>query len=320
MKNNMTRKAKAGRAEDTPFAAGWRHGAGTRASVGAGVAEPVTGAAVRPARTILLEKRRCASRLPRFKSMKTMQISLRLCVLAAAGGLMASSALAQMPGGSPAGINAALTQLFGKNNTFTAKAAMQVLDKDKKELASGPLEFAMSEGNVRVDVDIGKLKSDQIPAAAAASLKQMGMERIASVFRADKQAMYLIYPSLEVCVDSPLPKAEAEALLHPPKLTSTELGKEVLDGVAVVKNKLSYTDAQGVSHDAYTWTAPSLKGFPLQVQTEEKGNVLMLRFSDVKLTKPEAKLFEIPAGYTKYADMQAMTMGVMKKMMNSGGQ
>jgi len=252
--------------------------------------------------------------------MKTMQISLRLCVLAAAGGLMASSALAQMPGGSPAGINAALTQLFGKNNTFTAKAAMQVLDKDKKELASGPLEFAMSEGNVRVDVDIGKLKSDQIPAAAAASLKQMGMERIASVFRADKQAMYLIYPSLEVCVDSPLPKAEAEALLHPPKLTSTELGKEVLDGVAVVKNKLSYTDAQGVSHDAYTWTAPSLKGFPLQVQTEEKGNVLMLRFSDVKLTKPEAKLFEIPAGYTKYADMQAMTMGVMKKMMNSGGQ
>jgi len=40
----------------------------------------------------------------------------------------------------------------------------------------------------------------------------------------------------------------------------------------------------------------------------------------VKLTKPEAKLFEIPAGYTKYADMQAMTMGVMKKMMNSGGQ
>ena len=252
--------------------------------------------------------------------MKTVQICLRLFVLAAAGGLIGASAWAQMPGGSPAGINAALAQLFGKNNSFTAQAAMQVIGQDKKEMASGPLGFAMLNGSVRVDVDIAKLKSDQIPAAAAASLKQMGMERIASVFRADKKAMYLIYPSLEVSVDSPLSKEDAESLANPPKFTTTVLGKEVLDGVAVVKNKVSFTDAKGANHDAFTWTAPSLKGFPLQVQTEEKGNVLILRFSDVKLTKPEAKLFDIPAGYTKYADMQAMTMGVMKKMMDSGGK
>ena len=252
--------------------------------------------------------------------MKVIQLSLRIFMLATVGGLLGSSAWAQMAGGSPAGITAALTQLFGKNNSFSAQAAMRVLDQSQKEMASGPLEFAMLNGNVRVDVDIAKLKSEQIPAAAAASLKQMGMERIASVFRADKKAMYLIYPSVEAAVDTPLSKEDTATLAAPPKFTTTELGKEVLDGVAVTKNKITYTDAKGGSHAAFTWTAASLKGFPLQLQTEENGNVLILRFSTVKLAKPEARLFDIPAGYTKYADMQAMTMGIMKKMMNGGGQ
>jgi hypothetical protein len=238
--------------------------------------------------------------------------------LAAAGVWFCSSALAQMPGGSPGGVNAALTQLFGKHNTFTAKAQMQALDKDKAEIASGPLDFAMLDGNVRVDVDISQLKSKQMPAEALASLKQLGMEKIASVFRADKKVMYLIYPSLKICLDSPLPKEESDSIAHPPKFTTTEIGKETLDGVAVVKNKIGYADAKGEEHNAYTWNAPSLKGFPLQIQTEEKGNTLILRLSDVKLSKPDAKLFDLPAGYEKYADMQAMMQAVMKKMMGAG--
>ena len=238
--------------------------------------------------------------------------------LAAAGLWFGSTALAQMPGGSPGGVNAALTQLFGKNNSFTAKAQMQALDKDKVEIASGPLDFAMRDGNVRVDVDISQLKSKQMPAEALASLKQLGMEKIASVFRADTKVMYLIYPALQICLDSPLPKEESESIAHPPKFTTTELGKETLDGVAVMKTKVGYADAKGEVHNAYTWNAPSLKGFPLQIQTEEKGNTLILRLSDVKLSKPEAKLFELPAGYEKYADMQAMMQAVMKKMLGGG--
>jgi hypothetical protein len=237
--------------------------------------------------------------------------------LAVAGVWLCSNALAQMPGGSPGGVNAALTQLFGKNNTFTAKAQMRALDKDKAELVSGPLDFAMLAGNVRVDVDISQLKSKQMPAETLASLKQYGMEKIASVFRADKKVMYLIYPALQICLDSPLPKEESDSIAHPPKFTTTELGRETLDGVAVVKNKIGYTDAKGEEHNAYTWNAPSLKGFPLQIQTDEKGNTLILRLSDVKLSKPDAKLFELPAGYEKFADMQAMMQAVMKKMLGA---
>jgi hypothetical protein len=84
-----------------------------------------------------------------------------------------------------------------------------------------------------------------------------------------------------------------------------------------VKNKIGYTDAKGEEHNAYTWNAPSLKGFPLQIQTDEKGNTLILRLSDVKLSKPDAKLFELPAGYEKFADMQAMMQAVMKKMLGA---
>jgi hypothetical protein len=69
---------------------------------------------------------------------------------------------------------------------------------------------------------------------------------------------------------------------------------------------------KGSSLEATTWNASDLKDFPIQIQTEEKGNTTLMRFRQVQLAKPEAKDFELPTGYKEYQDQQQLINGVIK--------
>src|SRR5205085_10805407 len=61
---------------------------------------------------------------------------------------------AQMPGGNgPAGVSAALTKLFGNTTAFTAKGEMQVTDSAQKEVAFWPMDFALLDRKIRVEID-----------------------------------------------------------------------------------------------------------------------------------------------------------------------
>jgi hypothetical protein len=105
-----------------------------------------------------------------------------------------------------------------------------------------------------------------------------------------------------------------------PKLEKTLLGKETLDGHPCEKSKVIMTDANGKRSEALVWAATDLKDFPIQIQTTEKGETVILRYAKIQTTKPDAKLFEVPAGYTTYDSMQAFGMGVMQKMMGGAGK
>ena len=226
-----------------------------------------------------------------------------------------SAALAQMPG-SPSGVSAALIQLFGANTNFTAKAKMEVLGKDKHVTISGPMDVAMLNGNFRMDLDGSQLTGSEVPPGTA-MLKQMGMEKLTSIIRTDKREVHVLLPMLEAVLTTPFSKEETDALVNPPKVTETELGKETLDGVAVVKKQLSSTFG-AEKREATLWLAPTLKDFPLRIETTEGNNTLILKFSDVKLGKPAAALFNVPKGYTLYSSIEDMTQGAMKKMMGGG--
>lgn len=248
--------------------------------------------------------------------MLTARHSTRLAAALIVAALLPLAAVrAQMPG-SPSGVSAALIQLFGANTNFTAKAKMEVRDKNKEISLAGPMDVAMLNGNFRMELDSSQLTGNQVPPGSAA-LKQMGMEKLTSIIRADKREVHVILPMLEAVLSTPFSKEETESLLHPPKVTEKELGKETLDGVAVVKKQLS-SQVGTETRVATLWVAPTLKDFPLQIETSEGNNTLLLRFSDVKLNKPAAVLFEVPKGYTKYANPEEMMQGAMKKMMGGG--
>lgn len=245
---------------------------------------------------------------------------LRILAVATIGAALSGAvAFAQMPTGSPAGVDATLAQLFGNIAAFSAQANVRVLDKDQQETMTTPMAFAFRDQKVRVDIDLSKLKSKQVSTAAAQQLKQMGMEQVTSIIRPDKKQMYIVYPALQSCVTMPLPKEEVAAIDKPPKVAKAELARETLDGHPCIKTKVTLTDDKGQTRDAVTWNASDLKEFPVQIQTAEKDNTLIMRFSQVKFDKPDAQQFEPPTGYTQYADMQEMMMGVMKKMLSGAG-
>ncbi len=250
--------------------------------------------------------------------MKTVNLGSKITLVLSTILLTALTVRAQMPGGPPTGMSAALTKLFGDIKAFTAKAEVQVLDDAQKEKVSLPMDFAMLDNNVRVEMDLTQMKNKDMPPGAADSLKQMGMSQIVSLIRPDKKAIYVIYPGQKSVLNMPMSPEDAAAAQKTPSLQKTALGKETVAGHACVKNKVVITDDKGKTLEATTWNAADLKDFPVQIQTKESQNTSIVRFTDVQFTKPDASQFEVPAGYTQFNDPQEMMQGVMKKMMEQG--
>lgn len=246
--------------------------------------------------------------------MKKSLLGMKLKAALALGLLCSLGTYAQMPGsGGPSGMDMAMLKLFGDIKDFSAKAQVRILDESQQEVISMPMDFAMLDSNVRMDMDLTQAKGNSMPPGAADSLKQMGMAQLSSITRRDKKLTYVVYPGPKMMLSMPLPK-EASTNDASSKIEKTEQGKEDLDGHPCVKNKVVFTDDSGKSIEALTWNATDLKDFPLQIQAKEKDNTSVIHFSQVKLAKPDAKQFDPPAGYTQYSNQMELMQAMMTKM------
>jgi hypothetical protein len=223
---------------------------------------------------------------------------------------------AQMPGGGPAGMTAALTKLFGKNTAFTAKGEMQVTDNSKREVSFWPMDFSVLDKKMRVEIDLSQTRNKDAPAEMGAMLNQMGMSQVVSIIRPDKGVVYVIYPDQRALMTMQLPKEDSQGSEKPPKITKTQLGKETIDGHPCIKNKVVLTDSAGQSTEATTWEASDLKDLPIQLQTQESSTTSIVRFKQVKFTRPAADFFEPPAGFTQYDSPDELKLSVMKKIVD----
>lgn len=227
---------------------------------------------------------------------------------------MVASAAAQR--GAPAtGINATMLRMFGDIKAFTATAEVRMLDKDSKEVSSMPMTMAMRDNKLRSEMDLSQVKGGSIPPEAAAMMKQAGMDRMVTVILPDKKATLILYPGLKSYAEMPISEEEATDA----KVESTEVGKETIDGHPCTKIKLSSTDSKGNKQEAFVWQANDLKKFPIQMEMAQRSNTLIVKFQPPKLETPEAALFDLPAGYTKYPNVQALMQAAMMKMFSGAG-
>jgi hypothetical protein len=234
---------------------------------------------------------------------------------------LAATALGQggMPSAAPGGWDASFTKLFGEIKTFSAKADLRMFDKAGQETMSlGGMSFALLDEKVRAEVDLAQMKSAQMSAEAVAALKQMGMDRVVSFVFPDKKLTAITYPSLKATIEMPMPETETAAALKDAKPTITKLGTETVDDQSCVKNQVTVTDSKGQKRDVLVWNASGMKDFPIRIRFTEGENTIEMRFKQVKFDKPAASLFELPAGYTKYAGFQEFMQGAMQKMMKGG--
>lgn len=243
---------------------------------------------------------------------------MKLNGLLALGSLAAVSVLAQVPGAGPS-LGPAMTQLFGDIQGFSAKARVQVLDNSQKEMVSMPMDFALLEKKIRVEIDMSQTRNASMPPGAAEQLKAMGMARVVSIIRPDKDLVYVLYPTQKSLMTMPLPKHDTDPAKQP-KITKTAVGKETVDGHPCVKNKVTMTDDNGKPVEAMTWNASDLKDFPIQIQTTEKQGTSIMHFSEIQFDKPDPKLFDAPDDYAAYDSPQALMQGIMEKATGGAGK
>ena len=235
--------------------------------------------------------------------MKQIAFALLGCLL------LVSVSFAQMPGGPPPDPCAALAKFFSRDAAFTASAKVISAGKKARDNQTVVMLFAVSGGNLRNEIDLTKMSGAR--AADLDGMKQMGMDKMVILKLADKQAAYIVYPNLQSYCDMPTgKKGNSDG-----KLDKTELGSDTVENHACTKSKLTFTDKDGRTAEALVWEATDMKNFPIQYQTVDEGQTTTTTFSDIKMGKPDAALFELPASYKKYDSMQQMMMGNMQRLM-----
>jgi hypothetical protein len=218
------------------------------------------------------------------------------------------------PGKSGPNWGGPISKLFGDNQTFTAALEMQVTDKSGTPITM-PGKLAFDTGKSRFEFNMADMKGVQMPPDAAAQMKAMGMDQNVTIARPDKNIVYLILPGMQSYVEMPMPKGDRASTNSDFKVETTELGKDTLDGHPCVKNKMIVTDNEGVKHESTVWNATDLKKFPVKIQTIINGDEVTMLFKKVSLAKPAASTFEVPSGYTKYDNIQALMQQQMMKAM-----
>ena len=215
-----------------------------------------------------------------------------------------------MPGGPPPPDPCAtLAKFIGKDAEFTASAKVVVAGNKARDNQTMVMRFAVSGRKMRNEMDMTKMGN--IPARDMEGMKQMGMDQMVILALPEKPATYIVFPNLKSYCDMPTPnKGNAEG-----KLEKTELGSDTVEKHACKKSKLTFTDKDGKTAEALVWEASDLKNFPIQYQTVENEQTTTTTFSDIKMDKPDASLFDLPEGYKKYGNMQEMIMGIMQRML-----
>ena len=221
--------------------------------------------------------------------------------------LPGSVCLAQMRGGPPPDPCAALAKFLSTNATFTASAKAVRQGKRPRDTQTVVMAFAVSGGKMRNEMDMTKMSG--ISAGDAEGMKRMGMDKMVVLSLPEKQGAYLVFPNLKSYCDMPR-KGKTEGTV-----AKTELGSEPVEKHACTKSKLTFTDKDGGTAEAIVWEATDLKNFPIQYQTVDEGETTTTTFSDIKMDKPDASLFELPENYKKYANMQGVMMGNMQRLM-----
>jgi hypothetical protein len=236
----------------------------------------------------------------------------------AVGLFVAGPAHAQLNGPASTGVSASLLRLFGTNNTFTAQAEVQVLGQNNQEIIGTPTTFTLLGNKIRVEVELARMRN-RVEPDAVAQMKPLGLDHVVSIIRPETRTNLIIFPKLRSFIRLGMPPNEAEAFLRKARLTRTDLAKEKMEGYPCVKQRVVITDDEGQKSEATVWTAAALRGFPVCVATREQEGTVTVRFRKVDFTPVAATQFEPPAGFTEYADLQAVMAGPVVQFMKANG-
>lgn len=241
--------------------------------------------------------------------------ALSLCI-----SLVPANAQMGGPGRAPSGpdFSGPMAKLFGDNSAFSAAVEVQAKADAETGQMIMPGRISYLDGKSRFEMNLAELKGANLPPDAMDQMKEMGMDKLATVSVPDQKLVYLIYPGLKAYAEMPVKGSDGGKSEKDFTVEITELGKESINGQECIKNKAVVTDKEGKTTEFTVWNAPSLKKFPLKIETTGDTMPITMSFKDVKFAKPDAGLFSPPSDFTKYDTVMGLMQGEMMKRMSPG--
>lgn len=268
-----------------------------------------------------MEQRSRPAYTARMLSIRRMVTAPRRAVSLAFFAILLSltrSGGAPLPGAGQAGLTAATLKLFGDFPAFTSTSDVRLQEKPGRGLTTLTLDFAMLDGKVRMDLDMGTVRSAQIPQQTVASLKAAGLAKVVTVLLPERRQALVIYPGATSYAEIPLAPEEAADMHKKFRIDKTQVGRDTVAGHACEKTKVVLHSEAGEKHEALVWYAKDLKDFPVRIQMEQPDAVVVMDFRNVKFTRPEGKQFEAPAGFVRYDNAETLMQNAMLKALSSG--
>jgi len=205
-------------------------------------------------------------------------------------------------------------RLFGDTKAFTAQVDVRVYGSDRKETLRAPMNFELLDGRMRMDFDMSSMQGSLIQPGVTKIMNQAGLNQVASIMRLDKRLIHLVFNRAQSYINLEIPRQEVEAAEANVQVQRTPLGKETIANRSCSKNKVVVKNAKGAALlEATTWNSEEMQGFPIQIMVQTKEGTTLLRFSQVKFTRPAASRFDPPRGFTKYEDQDALLLAAMQK-------
>lgn len=227
--------------------------------------------------------------------------------------LLCLASLPVIAGAEPT-IGSPSDKLFGSNVSYSA--TMELKTGKAKPVTT---KVFVDEGKICHEIDMAATLAKQLPPELAAQMKNSGMGKQTHLWLPEQNSFYQIQSSVRGYIEMPMPKAKA-LTASDYSIETTELGRETIEGHPCIKNKTVVADPEDRKKEFIVWNATDLNDFPVKIQTATSlGESQTTTYRNIKLAKPDPKLFALPAGYKKYSDVGAMTQAMMTKQMAGAG-
>ena len=138
-----------------------------------------------------------------------------------------------------------------------------------------------------------------------------GGEQMVMIIRQDKKTAWMLMPEDEMYMELKMEGDGRKDDLTRYKIEQSEVGKEKVNGVDTVKNKIVMTGPKGEKLGGFWWITKDnivVKMDAISIDKKDKDR-FKIELKNLKVGKVDSKLFEIPKGYEK------MSMGGIGDLM-----
>ena len=180
-----------------------------------------------------------------------------------------------------------------------------------------PMTMSCLDAKVRVEVNLAEMSSSKMPAQAAALFKQAGMEQVASILRPDRKQAIISFPTAKIYAQEAMSASDLDGFNARYDIRSEDVGRETLEGHPCMKSKVTVQSSSGGKMQGTVWRATDLKNFPIRIILPSGDSTVEMTFKDLKLVKPDAALFEAPAGHRRYDNMEKLMTERMASLLGA---